>query len=295
MKKLGREHVIYAHSKYDDPVMFIDPGESICVETYDCYQGQMLPADARYEQCDRRCINPATGPVYVRGAEPGDTLKVEILDIRPGEIGIVDCGTPGSVLEKQYSQVTVKRLPVKDGVIFYDGRQVSSEPMIGIIGVAPGGEPVSTLAPGAHGGNLDCRKIRKGAVLYLPVAAQGALLSVGDLHAVMGDGEVGNCGVEIEGSVELRVDVIPKTDRRYIMLEDQEDWITIASAESLDQASEAAVWQMSDFLQQTMGMEAVDAGILLTLAGNLAVCQVVNPLKTVRMELSKAQIERWMS
>ena len=170
MKKLGREHVIYAHSKYDDPVMFIDPGESICVETYDCYQGQMLPADARYEQCDRRCINPATGPVYVRGAEPGDTLKVEILDIRPGEIGIVDCGTPGSVLEKQYSQVTVKRLPVKDGVIFYDGRQVSSEPMIGIIGVAPGGEPVSTLAPGAHGGNLDCRKIRKGAVLYLPVA-----------------------------------------------------------------------------------------------------------------------------
>ncbi|MDD7146904.1 MAG: acetamidase/formamidase family protein, partial [Lachnospiraceae bacterium] len=126
-------------------------------------------------------------------------------------------------------------------------------------------------------------------------AAQGALLSVGDLHAVMGDGEVGNCGVEIEGSVELRVDVIPKTDRRYIMLEDQEDWITIASAESLDQASEAAVWQMSDFLQQTMGMEAVDAGILLTLAGNLAVCQVVNPLKTVRLELSKTWIERWMS
>ena len=295
MKKLGREHVIYAHSKYDTPVMLMEPGESIRVETYDCYQGQMLPEDARYEQCDRHCINPATGPVYVRGVEPGDTLKVEVLDILPGPVGIVDCGTPGSVLEKQYSQVTVKRLPVKDGMICYDGRQVPAQPMIGIIGVAPAGEPVSTLAPGDHGGNLDCRRIKKGAVLYLPVAAQGALLSVGDLHAVMGDGEVGNCGVEIEGSVELRVDVIPKTGRRYIMLEDQHDWITIASAESLDQASEAAVWQMSDFLQQTMGMDAVDVGILLTLAGNLAVCQVVNPLKTVRFELSKMWIERWMS
>ncbi|MGN1171887.1 MAG: acetamidase/formamidase family protein [Lachnospiraceae bacterium] len=295
MKKLGREHVIYAHSRTDRPVMQADPGELFSVETYDCYQGQMLPENARYENCDRSRINPATGPVYITGAMPGDTLRIEIIRIETGPVGIVDCGTPGSVLEDQYSCVTVKRLPVEEQTLIYEGRRVPIDPMIGIIGVAPAGTPVSTLSPGAHGGNLDCRKIKEGAVLYLPVATEGALLSIGDLHAVMGDGEVGNCGVEIEGSVTVRTEVIPGTGRDYIMLENQTEWISIASAESLDLAAEMATRQMNDFLRKEKGMSPVDAGILLTLAGNLAVCQVVNPLKTVRLELSKAWIGSWMS
>ena len=133
----------------------------------------------------------------------------------------------------------IKRLPVKYGMIDYEGSLVPAKPMIGVIGVAPMGEPVGTMTPMDHGGNMDCTRIEEGATLYLPVSVEGAQLSVGDFHAVMGEGEVANCGVEIEGRAVLEVDVLKSTGISWPMVENLEQWITIAYGDTLDGCRDA--------------------------------------------------------
>ena len=170
--------------------------------------------------------------------------------------------------------------------------KLPAKPMIGVIGVAPAGVPVKTITPMDHGGNMDCTKIEEGAVLYLPVFAEGALLSAGDFHAVMGEGEVANCGLEIEGRVQLKLDVLKDFPIKWPVIENEEQWIVIAYAETLDEAAEKASKQMFRFLSEQFGLCAVDAGMLIDMLGNLIVCQIVNPMKTVRMEIPKWAIAK---
>lgn len=293
MVKVTREHVIYAFSKADKPVAFAEPGQCVEIETYDCYQGVMLPEKSTFRDFDRRFGNPATGPVYVRGAMPGDTLKIEIQKLELGPVGILDIGGSSGALKEEFAgrEPVIKRLSVRDGRIVYEGIEVPVKPMIGVIGVAPAGEPVGTLIPMDHGGNMDCTRIEEGAILYLPVSVEGALLSVGDLHAIMGEGEVANCGVEIEGRVTLKLDVLEQTGVSYPMVENRDQWITIAYGDTLDEASDKAVKQMFRFLCEKRGLSWVDAGMAMDMMGDLMICQIVNPKKTVRMEVPKWLVE----
>jgi amidase len=157
--------------------------------------------------------------------------------------------------------------------------------MIGVIGTAPAIEEIPTGTPGQHGGNMDCKRIVEGATLYLPVHVPGALLSMGDLHAVMGDGEVIICGLEIAGEVTIRVSVIKDKILPLPLLREGEHLMTIASAETLDLAAKQATIQMHRFLTNELGLEFNEAGMLLSLVGDLRICQVVDPLMTARMEL----------
>lgn len=250
MIRVTREHLIYQFSKEDKPAAFADPGQCVELETYDCYQGALLEEGKTFRDFDRRFGNPATGPVYVNHAMPGDTLKIEIQKLRLGPVGILDIGGSSGALRGVFAgrEPVIKRLPVREGMIDYEGISVPAKPMIGVIGVAPAGEPVGTLIPMDHGGNMDCTRIEEGSTLYLPVGVEGALLSVGDFHAIMGEGEAANCGVEIEGSVVLRLDVLKQTGISYPMLENKEQWITIAYGDTLDEASDKAVMQMFAFL-----------------------------------------------
>lgn len=294
MIKVTRDHVIYAFNREDRPAAYAEPGDCVEFETYDCYGGVMLAEGSTFRDFDRRFGNPATGPVYVKGAMPGDTLRIEIQRLELGPVGILDIGGSSGALKEAFAgrEPVIKRLSVKDGIIDYDGIGVPARPMIGVIGVAPAGEPVGTLTPMDHGGNMDCTKIEEGAVLYLPVSVEGALLSVGDLHAVMGEGEVANCGVEIEGRVTMKLDVLRQTDISYPMLENREQWITIAYGDTLEEASHRAVRQMFCFLCEKKGLDQVDAGMAIDMKGDLMVCQIVNPKKTVRMEVPKWLVER---
>ncbi len=288
MIKITRDHVIYAFSRWDKPAAFAEPGQCVEFETYDCYQG-MLKEGSTFRDFDRRFGNPATGPLYIKGAMPGDTLKIEIWKLEVGPVGILDIGGSSGALKEAFAgkEPVIRRLSVKSGRIDYDGIDVPAKPMIGVIGVAPSGEPVGTLIPMNHGGNMDCTRIEEGATLYLPVSVEGALLSVGDFHAIMGEGEVANCGVEIEGRAVLKVDVLPQTGISWPVLENERQWITIAYGSSLDEAAQRAVEQMFYFLCRKMGLSETDAGMLLDMAGDLMICQIVNPQKTVRMEVPK--------
>ena len=289
MKTITRDYITTVLSKENPPCGKVRAGEIVTFETYDCFTNQFLPEEATFENVIRKPGNPATGPLYIEGAMPGDMLKIDILDIEMGPVGIVMLG-PGSGSEKEeFPRKVLKRVPVRGGYAYFNEKvKIPVKPMIGVIGVAPAGGGVSTITPMDHGGNMDCTQIKKGATLYLPVFVEGTLLSMGDFHAVMGDGEVEDCGLEIEGRAAVRVGVVRnKNCVPYPMIETEDKLITIASREQVEEAWRAAARQMYEFMKEKVGMDYEEAGMLLTMTGDLAICQTVNPMKTVRMELPR--------
>jgi amidase len=196
------------------------------------------------------------------------------------------------VLREQFEGMTFQFVAIEDGTALVSGADVPVRPMIGVIGVAPEGPAVPCGSPGAHGGNMDTRLIGEGATLYLPVFAPGALLAAGDLHAAMGDGEICGTGVEVAGSVTLRVDVRHDLPIANPLVETDEVVATIASANTLDEAAEIATRDMVDLVMRRLGLSVADTTMLMSAAGQLQVSQVVDPLKTARFALSKAVVAR---
>lgn len=277
---------IHKMSRNNAPVAYAKSGDTVCFETLDCFGCQIQQEDQLLEKLDWSNINPATGPLFVEGALPGDVLKVEILDIQLDDHGVMTDGPGNGVTGRAVTEQTTKILPIADGIImFNDKLSFPICPMIGVIGTAPAGEAIDTGTPGPHGGNMDCNKIGIGAILYLPVQVEGALLAMGDLHARMGDGEVEVCGVEAAGIVTVRLTVLKNCNLPTPFLVNDEMAAAIYSAVTLDDAGVGATMAMHRFLMQELGMNEHEAGMLLSVAGNLRICQVVDPEKTCRMEI----------
>ena len=292
MLTIKRDTVVYFMSPNNAPVARVQSGDTFVFETNDCFGGQIAKETDRLGTLDWSRINPATGPVYVEGAQAGDTLKVEILNIAlarqaamieaPGE------GITGMAAQEESTKI----LPIEGGFAhFSDTLKLPLSPMIGVIGTAPADEDIATGTPAAHGGNMDCKRIGAGATLYLPVHADGALLAMGDLHAVMGDGEVCVCGAEIAGEVTVRVSVVKGQPLPLPFLVDDAQAMTIHSAPSLDAAAQGATLSMRRFLTEQVKLPPHEAGMLLSLTGDLRICQAVDPNKTCRMELPLSLLE----
>ena len=191
MKLIKRGNSIFTMSKDHEPVAKINSGEQIIFETFDCYNNQIKSQNEQLSTVKMEFNNPATGPLYIEGANVGDILKIEIVDIKINDKGIMSTRPGAGVLSDLLDESMIRFIPINNNkAIFNDKIEIPVNPMIGVIGVAPEGEEVKTTIPGVHGGNMDCKRIVKGSVLYLPVFIKGALLSIGDLHAVMGDGEI---------------------------------------------------------------------------------------------------------
>jgi len=279
---------VYKMAKENAPCAYAKSGDTVCFETLDCFGGQLKSEAQKMGGLDWGNINPATGPLYIEGALPGDVLKVEILSIALDDHGVMvhseGEGVTGGAVKGEVTRI----LPVENGCAkFNDRLSFPIRPMIGVIGTAPAGEGIATGTPGAHGGNMDCTRIGAGATLYLPVNVEGALLAMGDMHAVMGDGEVGVCGVEIAGSITVRVSVCKECALPTPFLLTDDLAMTICSAKTADEAADAATLAMHSFLMGELGMDGHEAGMLLSAAGDLRVCQVVDPQKTMRMELPR--------
>jgi amidase len=213
-------------------------------------------------------------------------LAVQIQKIELGEQGVMVTGPNLGVMGFEFTQNAIQMIPLREGkAILSEELQIPINPMIGVIGTAPAGESISCGTPGDHGGNMDCKQIREGSTLFLPVNVPGALFSLGDLHAAMADGEVAVCGVEIAGKVIVKLDVIKGERWPLPMVINKEYIITIASEKELDKAADHAVVNMVTFLHEQVGLEKQKATFLLSAAADLRICQVVDPLKTARVEL----------
>ncbi|GIP62615.1 acetamidase [Virgibacillus pantothenticus] len=294
MKKIVRETFILSMSPTNKPVETIASGETVLFETYDCFSNEIKSDKDLFHTVGWDKINPATGPVFVKGASPGDTIKIDILDIKIAHQGVMSITPEMGALAGCFAQEKTKIISIKEGMaVFNETLQLPINPMIGVIGTAPLDEDVPTGTPKDHGGNMDCKRIRKGATLYLPVNVNGALLAMGDAHAVMGDGEVVICGLEIPAEITVKVTVIKGQPYPLPFLADDEYVMTIASSETLDEASKRATKNMHTFLVNEVKMEEHEAAMFLSLGADLKICQIVDPLMTARMELPTWVLEKY--
>lgn len=294
MLRIESNCYVNSMDKNNKPCAYAESGDTVVFVTKDCFGGQIHKEDQVMDSLDWSNINPATGPLYIKGAEKGDIIKVEIIDIEVGDKGVMIDGGGEGVMGKLIKEASTKILPIRDGkVVFNDKLAFPVNPMIGVIGTAPEGEGIPTGTPGDHGSNMDCTKIVKGASVYLPVNVEGALLAMGDLHALMGDGEVGVCGVEADGVVTVKVTVLKECGIPAPFIVDSENAISVYSAKTADEACEGATINMFRFLMNALKMTDHEAEMLLSVIGNVCICQIVDPERTARMEIPLSVCEAY--
>ncbi|HZJ86801.1 MAG TPA: acetamidase/formamidase family protein [Erysipelothrix sp.] len=289
MRTINANKVIYKFEHGLEAIDTIKDGESVSLHTNDCFFQQVQDNEDLISEIDFGQVNPANGPFYVENAEVGDVLKVEILDIRVDDAGSIVVLPGGGALGDKVSKPLTRIVPVVDGEVDFLGIKKPIDPMIGVIGVSPGKdqEGVVTGTPGNHGGNMDTTDVRKGATLYFPVREKGAMLALGDCHAIMGDGELCVSGLEVQADVDLKVSVIKDKKINWPLLENETEVMVIASEETLDDAVVSAGYELTDYIQKVHDILWEEAYMFNSLFVDYKISQVVNPLKTVRAVVDK--------
>ena len=275
---VSRDEIVWAFGPDLDPVLEVEPGAVVRFETNDCFTGQITSEDDLVTEIDFDRVNSATGPVAVKGAEPGDSLVAEILDVRPVEVGFA-CLIPGfGQLTDQIEGPVTRLFRVEDGWIQMNEHvRFPARPMVGVVGVATDGETLGNGLAGRHGGNLDDHLHGKGARMYFPVGQPGGMFAVGDMHASMGDGEVCFTGVEIAGEVDIRFDLLKGKQGTWPVTELPDRWIPHATADDYDDALKLVSEEAARFLVDEWGFSIEDAFIFLSVACDAGVAQACKP------------------
>jgi amidase len=288
MKTLTDEDVVYQMSPANAPRLRVAPGESFRLATKDCYSNLLRTPSDRFTKDMWGKVNPATGPVFVEGAQPTDVLRVRVERIEIASRAAMCLEKGAGALPDHAQGVETTIMPIRDGMVrIAEGLDLPVRTMIGVLGVAPAGAAVTNSSPGPHGGNMDCKEIGEGARVYLPVEVAGALLAAGDLHALMGDGEVAICAAEVAGAVTLSADVLRGCILPTPAVETADKLLFLASAPTLDECETAVLDKAHRLLAEVLGMAANHALRVMSLTGDLGVCQVVDPLKTMKFALPK--------
>ncbi|MHA3701218.1 acetamidase/formamidase family protein [Jatrophihabitans sp. YIM 134969] len=293
------------HNVWDntiEPVLTIEPGDTVELEIQNASGGQIAPGSTTEDVVgmDFGLVNPVTGPVFVTGAEPGDALVVDVLDIAVDDWGWT-ANIPGfGLLAPDFPEPHLAFSQIAGGVVrLFGGIEIPSVPMIGTIGM-PAAEPgaLPMVPPHRHGGNLDIRDVAVGTRLRLPVAVAGGLLSIGDTHAAMGDGEVCGTGVETGSVVTVRISVekgaappaaVLETDGRTARVGPH--LIATGVGPDLWEAARDATRSALDLVVARTGLSAVDAYLLLSVAADLHISEIVDlPNVVVSLHLARSGI-----
>ena len=259
---------VFSFSKNNRPVAKVKDGEVLLFKTEDCFGNQIQKEGDLVTEIDFTHTNPATGPVYVEGAEPGDTLAVDILKIDVADKGIISTLEGYGALWNS-CELRTKIVDVKDGYIQFNEVKVPCNPMIGVIGTAPDGEDVPSGYSFNGGGNMDSRIITAGTTVYFPVRVEGALLSMGDVHAAMGDGEVCETGVEIVADITVRVRIIKNFKLNWPVTETTECWFVNTNGKNCDIAIQRGYEELQRLIMDAYGWDATDACMYISIAGRL--------------------------
>lgn len=215
-------------------------------------------------------------------------LAVHIEAIAVAEQGVVAIYPGWGPLGDQVQASIARILPIQDGkALFSDRVALPIRPMIGVIGTAPTGEAVPNGTPGPHGGNLDTVDVAEGATAFLPVFVPGGLLGIGDVHAVMGDGEVCGTAVECRAEVSLKIELRRGLQWQIPHILRSGEHFVLASGKTLDEAVRIATQETVLYLAAALKIPWEEAYMLMSLACDLRVSQVVNPLRTVRVRIPK--------
>lgn len=273
MVRIGREKYTYYFDRNNKPVASAFVGDKVVFETLDCWGGKVKKDEDLLNPVGKE---PSTGPLFVKGAEPGDILVIQILDIKCSSHGTLAL-IPGEGVLKQYVEMPyTKIVTVKDDkTIFNDDIEIENKPHIGTIGTTPPGR-IPTELIGSHGGNMDCSEAGVGVKLYFPVFLEGALLQMGDVHAAMGEGEI--C-IGVECSAEVTIEILEVIKNRFIpapFIESEEHWYVVANAPSLKEAIKICAKRMADFISYKLGIPLEDTNLLISVAGNIRIGQAAD-------------------
>ena len=278
------------------PVLHIASGDTVETTTI----------DARGHDQQRQRVaergNPQTGPFFVEGAEPGDTLAVRFDMLKPNRrYGFTTNALAYNVVDPDFAPNIVRDSSLAGWDVDADawtatlaeetalGKFVLPlDPMLGCFGVAPArGQAISTSTAGPHGGNMDYRGFRQGVTIYFPVSVPGALLFVGDGHAVQGDGEISGTGIEISFDVRFTVEVIKGKSIAWPRAENDTHIMTVGNARPLDQALQHATTEMVRWLEADYGLDLRSASLLLSQCVEYEIGNVFDPAYTLVCKVAK--------
>ena len=277
-----------------EPVMKVKSGDVLEVWTDDCFAGLVESVDDLPSK-KITAFNPQTGPFYVEGAEPGDTLALHFVSIEPSRDWAVSTTFPlfGALTSTTRTVTLQEPLPElvwrydvdrQRRIVHFEARNgdfatdLPLDPMHGTVGVAPaGGEARSSLVPDAHGGNMDTPEMRAGTTCYLGVNVEGALFSLGDGHCRQGEGET--CGVAVEAAMDtvLVVDLIKGRATPWPRLEDADHIMSTGSARPLEDAFRIAHSDLVHWLAEEHGLDVLDAYQLVSQISESPVANVCDP------------------
>lgn len=266
---------VHGHRDFDGrraPVLTIAQGVPFRVEARSLIEALTDPVPQTYEEV----IIPITGPIAVEGAMPGDTLRIDVLDIAIASVGAM-VTLPGYGAFGKPLAATGRTVAIEDGTVRFSPQvSLPVEPMIGKLGIGLANDPPRSNTVGRHGGNMDNTALRVGASLFLPVMVPGAAVYVGDLHARQADGEACLTGVEVAGVVTLRCTVAKLVVTGPVLL-DSSVIMTLGHGTSFEAAASVALESMIGLLQQTYPWSREETAMFLSISGNVGVCQLVNP------------------
>jgi amidase len=287
VQRLSRDRHIYFLDPRSPPAITIESGDELLVETWDAFEGGRDAA--AFERKDPK--GPATGPIFVRGAAPGDALRIDFLSIAPktdeGAAHMVMTGR--GFLDTQFSEPHCLSIALTDReAVLPSGIRLPLRPSMGFVATTPEYRQTTASDSGPYGGDIDMQELVAGSTLSLPVLVPGGLLSLGDCHAVVGDGAVAGTGAECASDTVIRVTVEKGASLAGPRALTPDHFVVLAYGKDLGLAMRLAVRQMVDFLVQERGLAPYDAYTLLSLACDIRVSRTFREISSVKMLLPRA-------
>jgi amidase len=299
----------YVFNPYREPVARVEQEQRVVIHTEDAFESRIRTAEDLPSRAlaTAKFLNPQTGPVYVEGAEPGDTLAVRMESIEPKRDYAVSCFVPyfGGLTSTTFTRTLQEPLPERvyvwnlveeDGERYVENDEIGVrlpwEPFVGTIAVAPDLEAISALSPGPFGGNMDVPDVRPGNTVYLPVWNEGALFYTGDCHARQGQGELCGVALEITSEVTVSFEVIKGKGIEWPRIESEDKLMCVGSARPMEDAARIAYAELIGWLEDEHGFSQPDAYQLLTQAGGLYVGNMVDTTYSLVASIDKQYLTR---
>jgi amidase len=291
----------YAFSRYVEPIARVQPGETVAIYTKDAFENQITRESDKPAEILGPYLNPQTGPIYIEGAEPGDTLAVHIVDIEPTRDWAVSAFIAyfGGLTSTKFTRTLQEPIPervwiykLENGMLTHNARlSFPWRPFLGTMATAPDLEAISALTPYDQGGNMDVPDTKPGNTLYLPVRVPGAYFFTGDCHAGQGDGELCGVALEITAKATLRFELIKHKKLDWPRIESPEAYMAVGSARPMEDAARIAYGELIAWMVE-MGWDQWEAYQALTQIGGLTVGNMVDTTYSLVAKISKQVAQR---
>ena len=283
MQKITKEHIVRTFDANHPPAARVRPGEVFVMETNDRFRdwndGKAWPMEQ---------ITVMTGPVFVEGTKPGQILAIDILDIRPTQgFGYV-IAIPGYGLFKDQVEFRKKIVPIEGNQIRYnDHLSLPFLPNVSKIGLAPAQGSQPSSAVGAFGGQLSNSQLGPGSTVYLPVFVEGGLLTIEDVHAKMGDGEIAASAVEIAADVTLRCRIANELPLSHPIVITQKEVVTMGDGDTVEAAANTAIDRLAHIMMDRMHIDITEAAMLVSIAADVRISEMGSPHRYARAAIAR--------